>query len=290
MSKPTTLSAVVTGALVCLLLAPSAARAWGDNGHRISGLVAQKALSEPARQALRRHAGERTLQMLATWPDFARSDPGWDFVTTWHYVSVEDGGSLDAVMAKAERTLEPDNLVEAIGYFEAILAGDAERRRNFEELMAANGATPREGSIELTALCFLAHFVTDVHQPLHVGRAGDSGGNSIAVNFFGEIKKLHSVWDSGIIERQRLSFTEFATFLEAELGGRITAGDGGVRDWAQESFDYRPRLYQIWDRTSRDNYLPELGYRYVYDHLGTIERRLYLGGLRLAAMLDSIYE
>jgi hypothetical protein len=281
---------VITVLLAALLLAPQALRAWGDKGHRISGLVAQEALSEEARRAVREIAGTRTLEMLATWPDFARADPAWDFASRWHYVSVADDGTLDEVLAAAAPSLEPDNLIEATGYFRAILAGDVERRRNFEELLSANDAKPREGSIELTALCFLAHFVGDLHQPLHVGRAGDHGGNSIAVNFFGEIKKLHSVWDSGIIDSQNLSFTEFTRFLDAELAGEVEAGDGDFQSWAQESRDYRPRLYEIWGRTSRDNYLPDLGYRYVYDHIGAVKRRLYVGGLRLARTLNSIYE
>jgi hypothetical protein len=228
--------------------------------------------------------------MLGTWPDFVRSEPAWSFVSTWHYINIGDGGTLDAVLAQSALTPGPDNIVEAIGYFQAIPAGDAERRHHFEELMSSNAVTPREGSVELTALCFLAHFVGDLHQPLHAGRAGDRGGNSIAVNFFGEIKKLHSVWDSGIIESQRLSFTEFTSFLDAELAGQVEAGDGGPEVWTQESMDYRRRLYEIWGRTSRDNYLPELGYRYVYDHIGTVKRRLYLGGLRLAGLLNSIYD
>ena len=275
---------------LALVLAPGAAFGWGDNGHRVSGLVAQEALTDQARQAVGRIAGARTLQMLATWPDFARSDPAWDFVSRWHYINIEDDESLDEVMRAAERSPEPDNIIEAIDYFRAILAGDNAARESFEELMAANGATPRDGSLDLTALCFLAHFVTDLHQPLHVGRANDRGGNSVVVNFFGEIRKLHSVWDSGLIERQGLSFTEFKTFLDAELAGKVQAGDGGPRDWAQESRDYRVKLYRIWNRTDPDNYLPELSYRYVYDHIGTVQRRLYLGGLRLAGMLNSIYE
>lgn len=276
--------------LAALLLAPATALGWGDTGHRISGLVAQDALSAEARQAVRRIAGERTLQMLATWPDFARSDPAWDFVSSWHYVNVDDDQTLDEVLAAAARSPEPDNILEAIDYFVAILAGDAAARESFTNLMAAKGAAPREGSLDLTALCFLAHFVTDLHQPLHAGRAGDRGGNSIAVNFFGEIEKLHTVWDTGLIERQGLSFTEFKAFLDAELAGRVQAGDGGPREWAQESIDYRVRLYDIWRSTDRDNLLPELGYRYVYDHIGTVKRRLYLGGLRLAGMLNSIYD
>ena len=276
--------------LAALPLAPQAAYGWGDNGHRITGQIAEQALSDDARRAVRGIAGAETLAMLGTWPDFVRSDPDWEFVSTWHYINVEDDGTLAEVLAESARTIEPDNIVEAIGYFRAILAGDEERRRHFEELMSANGVEPRDGSVELTALCFLTHFVGDLHQPLHVGRANDRGGNSVNVNFFGEIRRLHSVWDSGLIERQGLSFTEFATFLDAELAGEVQAGDGGVEEWAQESREYRSRLYQIWGRTSRENYLPELGYRYVYDHIGTVKRRLYQAGLRLAGLLNGVYE
>ncbi len=283
-------AAVVLVALAALLLAPRAVSAWGDNGHRIAGQVAQNALSDQAREAVREIAGARTLAMLGTWPDFVRSEPAWGFLSTWHYISVADDATLEEVLAESARTAEPDNVVEAIAYFRAILAGDVDRRRHFEELMSSNGVAPREGSVELTALGLLSHFIGDLHQPLHVGRPGDRGGNSVAVNFFGEIAKLHSVWDRGIIERQRLGFTEFTSFLDAELAGQVEAGDGGPEAWAQESMDYRLRLYEIWGQTSRDNYLPELGYRYVYDHLGTVKRRLYLGGLRLARVLDSIYQ
>lgn len=276
--------------LAALLLAPRATLAWGDKGHRIVGLLADEALDADAGAAVRRIAGARTLAMLSTWPDFARSNPGWDFAATWHYVNADEEAPLDAVLAASARTIEPDNVVEAIGYFRAILAGDAERRRNFEELMSANGVEPREGSVELTALCFLAHFIGDLHQPLHAGRSDDRGGNSISVNFFGEVVNLHSLWDSKLIERQGLSFTEFTRFLHAELDGRVDPGDGGPEVWARESRDYLPRAYRIWSRTSRDNYLPELGYRYNYDHIGTLKRRLYLAGLRLAGVLNAIWD
>lgn len=290
MSRRPTMRLHLTVALAAVLVAPRIALAWADNGHRVSGRIAQENLSDEARAAVREIAGARTLAMLATWPDFARSDRAWDFVSSWHYVNAAEGQSLDDALEDSARNPGPDNILEAIDYFRAILAGDGESRRHFEELMAANGARPREGSVELTALCFLAHFVTDLHQPLHVGRGNDRGGNSIAVSFFGEVSKLHSVWDKGLIESQGLSFTELTDFINAELAGTVEAGDGGPRQWAQESRDYLPRIYEIWGRTDRDSYLPELGYRYVYDHIGTVKRRLYLGGLRLAGMLNSIYE
>lgn len=277
--------------LAALLLAPPAARAWGAIGHRIVGQTAEDALSATARQRLQEISGGKSLAMVSTWPDFVRADPAWGFVDTWHYVNVEDGQTLDEILARSASTVEPDNVVEAIGYFTAILDGDVERRRHFQELMSASRATPFDGSLDLTALALLVHFIGDIHQPLHAGRGGDRGGNSVAVNFFGEVKKLHSVWDSAIIEQQELSFTEFTRFLEAEFGGgRIDPGDGGPAVWAQESIDYRHQLYDIWRQTSRENYLPELSWDYVFRHIGTIKRRLYLGGLRLAGVLNEIWE
>ncbi len=43
------------------------------------------------------------------------------------------------------------------------------------------------------ALRFLAHFVADVHQPLHVSHAHDKGGNDVKVFFFNQNTDLHKV-------------------------------------------------------------------------------------------------
>jgi hypothetical protein len=40
---------------------------------------------------------------------------------------------------------------------------------------------------------FLAHFVGDVHQPLHCGRADDLGGNTIIVHWYRRKSNLHHV-------------------------------------------------------------------------------------------------
>ncbi|GIR81319.1 MAG: hypothetical protein CM15mP83_0450 [Flavobacteriaceae bacterium] len=48
-------------------------------------------------------------------------------------------------------------------------------------------------------LRLLVHFVGDMHQPLHVGRSEDRGGNDIKVLWFGKNSNLHRVWDSEMI-------------------------------------------------------------------------------------------
>jgi hypothetical protein len=48
---------------------------------------------------------------------------------------------------------------------------------------------------------------------MHVGKNKDFGGNKIIVEFFSKKMNLHSVWDEGIIEKEQLSFSEFAAFV-----------------------------------------------------------------------------
>ncbi len=301
LTGPRTLTIMVLGLGLCLAAAPPPSHAWGSKGHRAVAQIAENHLSEKARDRVREITGRKTLAMLAAWPDFLYSEEAWGFASRWHYVSVDENNSLEEIMTRAETSLDPDNVVEAIEYLTAVLAGDPKKAENFSDLLACRAprgsespaacrtVKPREGSLELTALAFLVHFVGDIHQPLHVGRRGDRGGNQVAVNWFDEDHDLHSVWDSGMIEKEGLSFTELVDFIEAELGDTVAIGDSGPRGWARESFDYRHRLYEIYDRTDRENRLPDLGYGYSHDHIGVVKKRLYQAGRRLARLLDSIY-
>jgi hypothetical protein len=40
---------------------------------------------------------------------------------------------------------------------------------------------------------FLAHFVGDVHQPMHCGRIADLGGNTVVVSWYTNKTNLHKV-------------------------------------------------------------------------------------------------
>ena len=53
------------------------------------------------------------------------------------------------------------------------------------------------------------HIIGDLHQPLHVGNGKDRGGNDVKLEFFWEMSNLHRVWDSGLIDRKQLSYTEW---------------------------------------------------------------------------------
>ena len=46
----------------------------------------------------------------------------------------------------------------------------------------------------------VAHFVGDMHQPLHAADNNDRGGNSSHVMVQGHASNLHHVWDTEVLE------------------------------------------------------------------------------------------
>lgn len=276
----------------------AAAFGWGKTGHRIVGQIAENHLSGTAAGKVKEITGGRSLAQIANWPDFIRSERSWSCSYPWHYINVEDWEAIeDALPRKGSfrdcrlpKDVElPQNLIAAIDFFSEILAGDETKRAAFVQLAEMNGAEHYADSVELSALSFLVHFIGDLHQPLHVGRGGDLGGNKVAVLWFGEDSNLHSVWDEGLIEYENLSYTEFAAFLEAESKDVDLGNLKDVIAWAEDARRIRPHVYEIYGWTDRESHLPDLGYQYTHDQRTVVHEGLYRAGRRLAARLSSIF-
>lgn len=85
------------------------------------------------------------------------------------------------------------------------------------------------------------------------------------------------------MEYQQLSYTEYVKELnkisekeKAKLMG------GTVLDWALESLALLEACYEPGAK--------KLGYDYNFKHVGTLNRRLLEGGLRLAGLLNRVFE
>jgi hypothetical protein len=261
-------------AAAAIMFTPSPAFAWGKTGHRVVAALADPQLSGLARAHVKELLGVDSLDEAATWPDEMRSapDPFWQKTATpWHYVT------LNGVI-----------------YDHAPSEGDA------LEALQRFSATLRDPNASLAdkqlALRFIVHLVGDLHQPLHVGKCCDKGGNEVKVKWFGKDLNLHSVWDSSLVDDEQLSFTELADKLQRHTSNDdvIRWWDINPRDWISESAQIRETVYPpMPPKGAKDKKgqpaVPELSYAYVYKFSPVMEQRLKQAGVRLAAYLNAIY-
>ena len=72
-----------TIALAAILI-PSVCFAWGRDGHRIIGHIAEQFLSTNARAAVRDLLGGQSLADASTWADEVRSTPAYRWTAPLH--------------------------------------------------------------------------------------------------------------------------------------------------------------------------------------------------------------
>jgi len=241
---------------------------WGLTGHRVVGEIAQSYLSAKTKKAIFEILGNESLAMASNWGDFIKSDSNFDYLSRWHYVNLKAGLSRHEVTGKLLADTS-HNLFNRINFLVAELK-------------------KQELSLETKKmyLRLLIHFVGDLHQPLHVGRVEDLGGNRIKVQWFNEPTNLHNLWDEKLPDFQRLSYTEFAASINfTTKKQRKEWQSTPLSDWFFESYQIAQTLY---DEIKQPE--PRLGYRYNYDHVETMNRQLLKGGVRLAGILNEIFD
>jgi hypothetical protein len=240
---------------------------WGVIGHRTSAEIAQQHLSKKARKELRNLIGKGTLALWSNWPDFIKSDSTWNHSSAWHYVD------LPGHMEK-EKFIEDLKKIPGKNLYTQIPAMIAELKDK-----------SLSGEQRRTALYFLIHLTGDLHQPLHVGRDEDAGGNKIVVYWFDKKTNLHSLWDSMLIEFQQYSYTEYAKLLDIADPEKVRAWQSGsLEDWFYESHVLSDVIYDASPNEAK------LGYKYNYQFQQTLNEQLLKAGVRLAALLNQAFE
>ena len=252
----TAMKKLLTFALV--VLTTHVALGWGQTGHRVVGEIAWRHLNKKAQKEVQRILGNESLAMCANYMDLIKSEPHYDSLGAWHYCTIAHGESYAGAP-------EEGDVVMAINHY-------------IDELETGIYAVD-----EAFALKCLVHLVGDIHQPLHVGNGTDRGGNDVKLEFMWEKTNLHRIWDSGLIDYQQLSYTEYASWIDTAGKDQVTKWQNTVvLDWALESQALHPAVY---------NY-PESGklsYQYNHDCIAIVNQRLLQAGVRLAAILNALY-
>lgn len=152
-------------------------------------------------------------------------------------------------------------------------------------------------------------FVGDIHQPLHVSRTSDKGGNDFHVHFslFNGASShhhswnLHSVWDSGIIEvvlqrnynnsRQLMEEDLYRHSLDESENTDNDCSFGGLKAcvilWAEESWNYALNYaYVLSDNVTQVENGSTLDELYYESRLPIVQEQLVKAGIRLAKTLE----
>lgn len=245
---------------VCL---SAPAHAWGPQGHRLVGAMAEAELTPAARAEvarLLRDEAEPSLAGVSNWADDLR-ERGTDLgrrSSTWHYVNLAQD---DCVYEAAAHCRDGDCVIEAIRRQEALLA---DRRQ--------------PDAVRAQALKFLVHFVGDTHQPLHTGYAGDRGGNTYQLRVRGLGSNLHRVWDGDVVMAASRNEQRNLRRLRA-LPTPTGVDDPAVASWAQASC----RIVR------REGFYPprgQLAPGYLTRWRPTADMQLRLAAERLARLLN----
>ncbi|BAU52012.1 S1/P1 nuclease [Mucilaginibacter gotjawali] len=245
---------------------PLQSMAWGAQGHRICGQIASTYLTPKARKAIEAILGNESIAMASNWADFIKSDPDYNYLSSWHYID------FDKVLTYPEMIgyLNQDNNVDAYTKLQFLIG---ELKRN--NLSKEN---------KLLDLRMLIHIVEDVHQPMHVAHADDKGGNDFKVNWFSTPTNLHSVWDSQLIDFQQLSYTEYAAAINHTTQSERAAWQKDpISKWLFESNQMAEKLYT--EIKPGDT----LNYKYNFNHVDQLNQRLLMAGVRLAGVLNAIF-
>ncbi len=245
-----------------ILLISIATFAYGPTGHRTVAAVAEKHLSCSAKRAIKKIFGNTNLVLASTYADDIKSDKKYNYAYTWHFVNMKQGETY----AESKKNPKGD-LITA--FYDCV------------KTLKNKNATLEEKRF---ALRFLVHLVGEVHQPLHVGRPEDRGGNDIKVKWFGQQSNLHRVWDDNMLSSYKMSYSELAENMpKIKRKVRKQWQQGDFLTWIEEM---RPITDQVYDSAKEGE---NLRYRYMYDNFETLRTLLHKGGIRLAGVLNEIF-
>ena len=268
-------------------LAALPASAWGPQGHRTVGAIADRLLSPAAHAAVAQllaqdldkfgnPSGRSTLESVSVWADEIRGTP--ESRPRWHYDDLPLCGAIARPLSCPEDECNSAQLHRLAG----VLADARASARERDE-----------------ALKWVVHLLGDIHQPLHAADNSDHGGNNVQVALSGVRTRgrvsLHGAWDGELVQLalhtrgHQQPPAENATLAAEARGLARRFGQGSPDSWALESNQLARRVAYAFPGFAC-NHVPAgfvlLDGAYQARAVPIVRERLLLAGARLAALLN----
>lgn len=256
-------------AVIALTLFSIVLISWGVTGHRTIAKIAENHLTPKAKAAVQELLGNESMADVAPWADEVRSSPEYRLTAPWHFLNLPLGLSYPEFQKKVEGMSE-SNVYSALHQCE-------------QELTDKNTTRAQK----IVALKFVIHLVGDLHQPMHISRAEDKGGNTIQLNYEGNGTNLHSLWDTYLLEHTGRSYEQLAQGYDHVSPQQIQQWQSDpLIKWIWESYEISSKLYAEVD-AMKDR---SVGDAYYKSHIAIIGGRIQQGGIRLAGVLNEIFK
>jgi hypothetical protein len=241
---------------------------WGVTGHRTIGRIAANHLSPQASAAVRELLGNETLAEASTWADEVRNQPDYKHTGPWHYINLPLG-LTEPAFEQAVKGMTQENVYSALLQQERVL-----------------GSTASSKEQKIEALKFIVHFIGDLHQPMHVSREEDKGGNTIQVNYAGVGTNLHALWDSKLLDHLGLDDQQLAQKVDQVSAAQVAAWQNDpLIKWIWESYEISSKLYAEIDAMNGRS----IDDSYYQAHIQIVQQRIEMAGVRLAGVLNRIF-
>jgi len=277
----------MTGLAAALMLSAPAALAWGPQGHRTIGAIADRLLAPATHAAVLEiladdrdkfgnPSGRTTLEAVSDWADEIRATAADR--PAWHYDDIPICGSGD----KARYC--PDGQCNTA---------------QLERLTVVLGNTRAAARERDEALKWIVHLLGDIHQPLHAADNADQGGNLVPVALEGVRTRgresLHRAWDSDLEQlalhsRRKQQPPRDIEALAAEAHNlEREVGRGTPASWARESNNLARNVAYHYPGFACNRIPPGivvLDAAYLQDAEFVVRERLLLAGARLATLLN----
>jgi len=246
---------------ICLIGVAVALISWGFKGHRVIATIAQKHLTSNTAYVVSAYLKGEGMADVATWADENKNTA----TAPWHFLNLPLGLNHEQFVKAVQQS---DN-----NTYTAILKTEATLKDKTLSVEQKN-----------EALKYLIHLVGDAHQPMHISRKEDKGGNTIQVRFDNKGTNLHSLWDSKLIDHEGLSEADIARTYDVATPAQIKQWQAdSPMEWIWESYQISSELYA--------NTKPgqEIDEAYYQKYIVVTRKRIDQAAIRLAGELNKLF-
>lgn len=210
----------------------SYAAAFDIEAHDAIGQTSASAMDQPAIKQVKRLLDGKDASDVAGWGH--QVDDTFPGMERLHFQVHDDQAApwceVDKRVAKCE-----DNicLISAIKHFYGKVLADEGRKMDYPQIdytKAHKGITFTDAD----AVKMLINLIGDLHQPMHVGYAGDDMGRSIQIKFKGQQMSLYDFWDRGISETIQKEEENFWLGGWTHVGRVRSEFDNDSKKWKEE--------------------------------------------------------